>query len=85
MDYRHLCTKHFVKSCQLPDNGYCSISASLAKPVSGLARASLGVSLVQCRSSDDCTGVLSRGGTARAADVTLVHPELSVMDHRHLS
>lgn len=36
MDYRHLCTKHFVKSCQLPDNGYCSILASLTKPVSCL-------------------------------------------------
>lgn len=50
MDYRHLCTKHFVKSCQLPDNGYCSILASLAKPVSGLVCAPLGVSVVLCRS-----------------------------------
>lgn len=64
MDYRHLPTKHFVKSCQLPDKGYCSILASLAKPASGLVCASLGVAVVQRRSSGDSTGVLSRGGTA---------------------
>lgn len=74
MDYRHLPTKHFVKSCQLPDNGYCSILASLAKPVSGLVCASLGVSVVQCSSSDDCAGVLSRCGAAALTKGSRRHP-----------
>lgn len=74
MDYSHLCTKHFVKSCQLPADGYCSILASLAKPVSGLVCGPLGVSGVQCRSSGDCTGVLSTGGTAAPTEGSRRHP-----------
>lgn len=39
MDYRHLSTKHFVKSWQLQDKGYYSVLPSLTKP--GLANAPL--------------------------------------------
>lgn len=65
MDYRHLSTKHCVKSCQLQDNGYCSTLPSLTEPVSGLVNAPLGVLVVQSSAEVQIAGQMSSAAVGR--------------------
>lgn len=90
MDYRHLSTKHFVQSCQLQDNGYCSILPFLTKSASGLVNAPPEVAVVPPSADVQITGQMSAAVVGQqlspsAAEITPMHLDLSADGLRRLS